>query len=263
MSTARTFDEWSDFLDFARSGRHGLERASRAYEWDGAVSYHEAERLAIDGWHELVEEVEATASWIERQVTQDRSLETTFDAFHDVEGAEVDIARYLSGEPECMVQAIPVQVPKTARTVRLCVSNGVRAQVTTQQFIARGAAVVALIDILRRTQRPLEVWVGSRTSSGQEYVACVQPGDQPLHLGRIMFAIAHPAAHRKLGFAARQAGWKHLDYGLGSESLRESDLPEVDGDSIVLPMLQATDDWSPEASRRWIDQQLDNLLGAE
>jgi hypothetical protein len=193
----------------------------------------------------------------------------------DLSGDVVDVGTFLTGEPECMIAPVMVPTPGTGRVVRIVVPTAVSASVSADTVRARGAAIVALVDVLARCGNRLEVWSWSGVSHGSRgrtsTAVLVQAADQPLDMGRIMFALAHPAWLRRIMFGV----WENpangntpaivTERGSGygtpeSTPPKDGDLPDDDGPSIVLPMLRARDDWSVDKAVAWIAAQLDTIL---
>jgi hypothetical protein len=263
---------YHDVTSFLRDAERGQANGEGS-EWGGGDSYRTCARYAITGWDTEVEPTNAIARRITDVVFTDRALAPDVTTRYDVSGAEVDIDRFLHGEPECLVDLIPRQVARAGRAVRLVVHNGVRADISADVYRRRGAAVVALIDALQAVQHPLEIWAGSdaqftsgyrssRSSERWSYLVQIQSASDPLDIGRVVFFASHPGAHRNLGFAIRtspDAGGHH-DVG-GSHPLGPSCVPDDHtGTTIVLPQLTEGSRWTEAECAAWVEQQLD-LLG--
>lgn len=269
-----TFHSWEDYVDRAviptecdcsHCGGQGTP--------PGAFNHHtrwdEAVRLARQGWDEHRDEVDAIVTHVENQVDLDR-FQTTFETHHDVTGGEVDLGRYLSGEPECMIESLPIRIAKKGRTVRLVVPFGYRASVSARQAIQRGAAIVALADLLAKAQHPVEVWATRSQSfaggtSPTQYHAniLVQRSDEPLDVNRLLFVFAHPAAYRRIGFAAtRQSeGWPKRQHEQGWQKPPQAEhLGEQVENTHLFKTLVSSDDWSERATVEWIKEQLAKIL---
>lgn len=261
------FWDVTSFLDACDgSGEYAHHRAGSS-EWSGGEGYHWCRRTALTGWDAEVAPVQAIASRVIDTVYADRTIADEVTRRYDVSGGEVDIDRFLHGEPECLLELVPRQIAKAGRAVRLVVHNGVRADISADVYRRRGAAVVALLDALQRAGHPLEIWAGSdahlsRGGARWSYLVQIQAASDPLDIGRVVFFASHPGAHRQLGFAVRTsrkgAGWS--DVG-GSHPLGPSCVPDDhDGTTIVLPQLTETSRWTEAESVAWVEQQLD-LLG--
>lgn len=270
----RTFT-WSEWTDKANTVGE-IEGSSRRSDdwhdkWAGG-SFDDAIRMATtDGYHDSIPEAERFSAHVEASVMTDR-LATTFASYFDVAGAEVDMGRYLAGEPECMRESEPIRIASQGRAVRIVVPVCYQSNVDEEVVRQRGAAVMALVDVLARAQHPLEVWgCLACTMNGKRlsYMIEVQRANEPLDMGRVMFALAHPTMLRRLGFAVEEHENKtirntfNIGHGYGSipYAARESDLPEIAGTSIVLPELWPNEDWSEAAALTWINQALSQIFG--
>lgn len=281
LDITRTYDSWADWLAHVQQAPPADLADPKSMVPDspdgfrGTRNWAEAWQLATEGWKAAIADSETFSRRIEERITADR-FQTSFEPRYDVAGAQVDIARFLSGEPECMVEAEPIRIAKLGRAVRLVVNIGARSDVAEHKIRARGAALLALADVLARAQHPLEVWAVSTVDGNADgrrltYWINVHAASEPLDLGKIMFALAHPSSLRRLVFRARELEPRPVrnnyrvtagTYG-SSADVGERELPDHEGYSIVLPRIDARDDWSEAASLQWIEDQLDTIFGAE
>lgn len=287
-----TWDEWVETAASSPVEHPGTDEVTQAHsdtarrmEFCGGWTWDETlERARGEGYHESIDDVETLAHQVEDEITADR-FQTTFVATWDVAGSEVDMGRFLSGDPECMVEATPIRVAKHGRAVRIVVPSNQKGGTDVNAIRMRGAAIVALCDVLARLQHPLEVWAaycnngaGSpHTPSHQQRTALlvqVQRADEPLDMGRIMLAIAHPAANRRLAWSVKDSIAKQrpevrgdlgvgLDGGYGSmsrEALPE-DLPDEQGvQTIILPSFDKQAIWNRATAKQWISEMLDVIF---
>ncbi|WP_234313682.1 hypothetical protein [Streptomyces sp. NBRC 109706] len=242
---------WQEFLDRARApdtisygrGRHNTG------EWPGAT-WAEALRLATDGWTVRVPEVEIAVAALRERV-RDEVMTTMLVPTWDVTGSEVDVGAYLSGVPECMVDATPQRVSTRGRVVTFLVPAGFVNTTPHASVRHRGLALTALCSAIIAAGHSAEVWSGMCVHvEGERYVsvARVISAAEPFDLGRLIFVLAHPAMLRRLWLsvwdsappehAARICGDA---YGQGPFSCRPDDLPDGIGDPYVLPYLEPTD----------------------
>jgi hypothetical protein len=281
-TTHRTHD-WQSFIDLAEKPsttipggvlRRHLDTREGRQEWAGCSHAEALRRARSEGYAEVLPEVEQLVGAIDQQITTER-FQTTFQTTFDVTGSEVDLGRFLSGEPECMVESLPIRIARRGRAVRIVLPVNYSATVEPDQVRRRGAAVMALCDVLARAQHPLEVWAAvCNTAPGGARYACVvkvQDADQPLDAGRLLFALAHPAMLRQLGFAVEEhekattrKQFGYVDgggYGGPSYAVQEGDLPDQYGQTIVLPELQPRDKWELPQAVAWVNQQLECIFG--
>ena len=277
---------WGEFVArcaLPAEGKGGSRLGSRSSDNAncGGTFNQAMERATGKGYAEVLPEVERVAGRVSDQVFTSR-LESTFQAVHDVAGSEVDIDRFLDGTPECMIESEPVRIARQGRAVRVAVN--VSASWCTDEAVIRrrGAAVLALLDVLRRAQHPVEVWavvqVRAQKSDGAVGVTSVlvQRADEPVDEGRLAFALAHPGFLRRLWFACeeqhpggiRQAysfGHTGGGYGIPVPKCREDCVPpDATGHTILVDGLGVGNiKWTEEQGAEWINDQLDTLFGAD
>lgn len=265
-----TWEEFVAAADTPSPEDANSSRRSGRDDWYGATWKGALDMARGAGYRDALPEVEELSRQVEETVAA-QLFQTTFQSTWDVAGAEVDMGRFLSGEPECMIESTPIRLSRHGRAVRIAVPSAVDHRVKAETILARGAAVMALVDILARAQHPLEIWSVAALASnrGQAYRASysvlVQESAQPLDPGRVMFALAHPAMQRRLIFSLREsepqrirerfATANHANYGIPTGAL-EADLPEADGTTIVLPMLTHQERWDAERAVEWVKEQV-------
>jgi hypothetical protein len=176
----------------------------------GAKNVTELMHLATYGLPDVEAEVmEIVESAIE-SVEKDHNF-TGFQPYWDVSGAEVDVARYLSGEPECMIDYQLVETPRAGRVITLCASIAVSSAISQSTIRKRGHGVAALAFALTRLGFNVELWADYSTSfkNGRSTDArirtLVKGANDDLDPARIMFAYTHPAMPRGLNIPAKKA----------------------------------------------------------
>lgn len=125
---------------------------------------------------------------------------------YDVAGGEVDIGRFLAGEPEPMVEYVLAPVPRAGRVLRLQADIYQPWQIAAATIRTAGSAVVELADGLRGRGVGLEIVVTAQltaaaTGSRYETGIVVQRPNEPFDVSRLAFAIAHPGMTRRLLFS--------------------------------------------------------------
>lgn len=264
---------WQEFLDQARapdSIDDGDGRRSGDEEWTGA-SWEEALRLAEDGWTTVLPEVDAEVADLRDRVG-DEVLTTALVPAWDVTGSEVDVGVYLSGVPECMVDAVPQRISARGRVVTFLVPAGYNNSTPHSAVHNRGVALAALCSSIIATGHSVEIWSGfcPFVSDTDRFasVARVVSAAEPLDLGRLMFVMAHPAMLRRLWFAvwdsAPEAAARRMHdshYGHASYDCLPEDLPEGIGDPYILPYLSPKDrQWeTPDTALAWCREMFTSL----
>lgn len=243
---------WQEFVDAARAPDSIDDGAGRDDndEWSGA-SWPEALRLAEDGWTTVLPEVDAEVAELRERVG-DAVLTTALVPAWDVTGSEVDIGAYLSGEPECMVDAAPQQISARGRVVTFLVPAGFVHTTPHAAVLHRGVALSALCSSIIAAGHSVEIWSGFCPYVGDmdrfASVARVVSAAEPLDIGRLMFVMAHPAMLRRLWEAVWDSAPEPVarrmcdeNYGHASYDCFPDDLPDGIPDPYVLPYLSPED----------------------
>lgn len=247
---SHTYDSVTEFATVAKRQIHenhySAIRNGEFLPFTGVGSYDEFDRLTTDGW----EAESAAALDIAESAIHTVSMEheaTSFSPLWDVTGSSVDVARYLSGDPENMIDYEPVATPRHGRVIVLCASISVSSAVTGEAIRRRGYAVAALAFALARMGFAAELWADSTVkvdkNIAQQRILVKGPNDE-LDPARIMFAYAHPGMLRAVALPARHAFpsviASRLDItGYGNPRDPIEDLPEG---TIYLPCLLSDED---------------------
>lgn len=262
---------WSEFVARAEGS---TRRSNEKDSWAGASFPKALEMARGDGYKQAIAKAEEIAGHVEHLVDA-QLTKNTFQAVYATAGAEVDMGRFLSGEPECMVESEPIVISRHGRAVRIAVPVCYSSNVGKDEILARGAAVMALVGVLRRCQHPLEVWatINIHTTNGENgrlsYMIKVQSADQPVDMGRLMYALAHPSMLRQLGFAAedgedettrKQFGIGYGSYGTAPFGIAESDFTDQVENTIILPALRGRGEWDISQSVEWVKEQLARIF---
>ena len=246
-----TYDSVHDLVDSIENRPECFERDDEIAadpDWHGGVrSTEEAIRHARKG---LADRVPDAMSIAESAVsTAEAQAELpAFTSFYDVSGSDVDVARFLAGEPENMVNYQMVMTPRVGRIITLVASISASASIQADTMWNRGVQTVALILALEKIGFQVELWTDMTASSGMHEgtQGCIRtrvkgPG-QLLDVSQIMFAFAHPANFRVLHFAGMHLFPKPLqrELGVGSHYGYPADPVEemYPEGAIVLPSLK-------------------------
>lgn len=221
---------------------------------DGVRSFRDVELLAVKGWTDREAQAYAVASSAIETVTREHDV-PTFTPVYDVTGAEPDVALFLSGEPECMVEYQLQASPKAGRVITVVAGICVSAGIDTETVIKRGQAIGGLVLALSRIGLTVELWTDVSTDSGGKrgtVKTMVKGANDTLDMARIMYAVAHPSAMRVLGLAAMHSFPKGhqeaLHIGITYGSVSQPDPREYPDGAVILPALHY-DDRGPHAER--------------
>lgn len=138
-----TFDSLGEYADAAMSGPRGLqswETGRFMEEFSASPSMDAAVAWAHDGWSTHREKFSLAVDAFTASHGR-----PTFTTTFDVAGAWVDVDRFLSGEPECMVQPV---ITHDKPIVRIAVNGAAPHTVDASQIIKSGGFVTGLVDVL-------------------------------------------------------------------------------------------------------------------
>jgi len=260
-------------LDLPLSNRSSHSESSGA--WYGTRSFWEASKLAREGWPEGLEKIAALSERIGTvvgQYVQGQSL------VHDVQGAYVDVGRFLEGDPENMIDfAEELKLGDGGRIVKLVIDTGASCGITGDQIFRRGAAIIALVDALEKAGLVAEIELLYLTNSeghhrgkqAQSQIRfLVKRAGENIELDRIAYLFAHSSWIRRHAFALQEGQseeYRRL-FGIGSGCYGYpcNKLPEqFTGDGIIAIDALGSGDryttqaWNSEASAiAWVLDQL-------
>ncbi|MQY12458.1 hypothetical protein SRB5_25920 [Streptomyces sp. RB5] len=263
---------WQEYVDRARapdSIRNGAGRRNAA-KWAGAT-WDGALELAEGGWTTVLPEVDAEVAELRERVG-DEVLTTAMTPAWDVTGSEVDVGVYLSGVPECMVDAVPQRISARGRVVTFLIPAGFDHTTPHSAVLHRGVALAALCSSIIAAGHSVEIWSGfcAYVSKQDRFAAVTRviSAAEPLDIGRLMFATAHPAMLRRLWMAVWDSAppeearrMKGARYGYAPYDCLAEDLPEGITEPYVLPYLAPEDpQWvSVDSALAWCREVFTNL----
>lgn len=218
----RRFESMTEFIAYAEPEQpsQSSHENSAGHSWDLGVGWSGALDLAKHGWSESRPD---TDSLVENLTTViQESLENAFETVTGPIGGEVDMGLYLEGNPECMIGFHLTEHEAQREIVRIVVSTTCSAGESADIVRRRGIAICALVDLIARTGRAVELWaedsVGvSRSGATGRHVTLVKvkEADSYLDIDQVMYAMAHPSFQRRLTFAAQEQETMEVrrDYG--------------------------------------------------
>jgi hypothetical protein len=207
-------------------------------DWDGGLLWNESLDAA-----ELGKWDPPTIGSITLPQFTSESEDTRYS--YDVIGQSLDVAAYVSGEPECWQVEEPVRKP-CGRIIRLAVEIGGNCNIHADSMANRGRAIAALINSLELQGHSIELTLVNAYTNrrGEDYTFLipVKHAGQSIDIKRVQFMIGHPSFYRRLLFglveiaqgesistcmlSARNyipSGFNHISYSQGlSESQTNS-----------------------------------------
>ncbi len=118
------------------------------------------EMVRGDGWPEGAGSVRSMYESIEADIG-DRVV--TNEVEHHVSGAYIDVGAFVEGVPECFLDFRDVERTGAGKVVTIAVNIGVAYDVKSTQILRRGAAIIAVIDLLERSGYRVEVLIVTPT----------------------------------------------------------------------------------------------------
>ena len=163
------------------------------------------------------------------------------------DGIELDVGRYATGDPECLIET--VRATRTTQTLKIAVERSVGASTPVETMRTTGASVLAVVERMRLSGIPTEIWV-TFTQSREEKLSVqvmVQAAGRPVNVDVLSFWISNPAAFRRIGFAIEEQQPRNVREPCGITSARAYGMPTPcpdDGfDEIAPASASAVEQW--------------------
>lgn len=200
------FDSLGEYIRYAKDNptpKDSNQPKSGSFNYTETLA--EACNLATHGWDEIRAEVDAQL---------DELVEHINDAFgefyvseHSTSGAFVDMGRFVTGEPECMVSFVSEPQARMGRVVKIVMNAVVSGHVPADLIKKRGIAVLALIDTIHKLGVGIELWWEESLAGGkQEFSTLIKlhSSEEPMDINSLMFSLAHPDMLRRLQFSVQE-----------------------------------------------------------
>jgi hypothetical protein len=253
----RNIQETLDYMAKSPGGSSEKERSADS-TFTRLPNWPACERAIQFGWPEGLKAVSGLVESLSAFVGSGMLKETFRPA---VSGLFFDVGLVLSGEPEAWLETTETEEEtKGSKVVTLALNCTVSGCVPAATIEARGAAMLALAVLLERSGRSVRVVVGDATTRDGSYLyaeTVVKEAGEPFDLDKLAFWLVCPDVLRRCFFRICEASplREHVDarMGGGYGCPVESWTPEGD---ITLKGILSETAWTPEASRRWIVEQL-------
>jgi hypothetical protein len=155
------------------------------------------------GWDEYLAETLEIAEEAVSMAEREHEMQS-FEPLYDVAGDEPDIGRFLTGEPECMIDYPLTIISKVGKVVTLVGSISASCAIEPEDLRRKGQVVAALAIALERLGHSCELWLDAGYTSGKkEYHTrvLIKGANDQVDPAMIILAYAHPGMLRVLGFA--------------------------------------------------------------
>lgn len=208
------FNSFADLLEWNEKGTDHRSAHMGGSSFYGAKDMPDAYQKAHKGLPrdgiEALDLAEQNVQQMEREL-----LHPTFTPYNDVSGAEVDVALYLQGEPECMVNYQLGDEPKHERVVTIVASVAYHCAISKSAIKKNGQALMALMEAIESTGLQTEIWLDSiqaedlrnfmsdnpdpKGKTGRIAVRVKAPGEM-FDAGMFMYALTHDSFLRSILF---------------------------------------------------------------
>ena len=197
--------------NYKRSSRKGFDPSFHTTE-----TFEDAYTLAVDGWHDIRDKVDAHLDPIRHQLGQ--VLSVTRDRMLDVCGNEINFDRYFDCEPECMYDDVYDELPHNGKVFTMTVDSSLTWDNDAQSVARRGAVLCALVEAFDMLGYQLEIWgewtMRSDTVDGFASVLTrFNTAGEPMDIDSMMFALGSPDWFRRIGFGFGEAQEKLHNFG--------------------------------------------------
>lgn len=259
-----TFESWDRFMRYVReTPRNPRVGHSAAHSeiFDAGATMAEAERLADIGW---IEGAAMGREYLNRLVAQLEGEIERPTISYDVEGAALDIGRYLEGEPECWMKFEHERTPSPqAKFARFVVNVGASGGIRSAVMMKRAAVIIALVEMLESAGTRCEITVVDATGDARMmfdriHYSCsitVKTFEQPCDLPLIAYAAGHPSVLRRHIFRL----YETMDEaGCDAGYAAPTDVaPEHQGDLYFFRLHAGDPQWqSEEGALAWVFENL-------
>lgn len=216
------FDSLHEIVDYAKANplserKSSDEQSDSRTEWAKSATLDEAVTMAHTGYREIRPNVEALM-----EVMEERLAERFGDRFvtqYAVAGGAVDIGKFVTGEPECMIEWVSEPAASMGRVVKVAVAGTASASIDPEDMIRRGTAVVALLDTLHKLGVGVELWwdstITGRDSRDHSTVVRLHDSSNPLDIDDLMWAVCHPSMLRRITFGVQERSETAKAQGVG------------------------------------------------
>jgi hypothetical protein len=255
------FDSWQQYIAATRVETDCVGGHSKNGDthWIGCT-LAEAKTFAAEGW---VEGAERARKFTDLLTSAIGGLIDRVEINYDVEGHNIDVARFLENEPECWQRFDVERVQQPAvKYIRIVVNGAASSGVDAKTIMGRGACIAALVELLEYAGNRCEVVLAMATRSQFNLCALitVKKFDEPLDLPKIAYTLAHPSTLRVHHFAFMETMPRRIREGMsvpGGYGMC-ADVPNEKRGDIYLNFMQyGEEQWtSPSLAVEWVKKEL-------
>ena len=268
------FSSWTAFVDAAEHGettmstqdRHSRHLKGRS--WAGTKTFEEALELAHYGWPKGAARLKDEMDILVSQLPTRRVVRELHMA--PVGPGTLDMNRYIMGHPEPWHTWRDSEFDDYApngEIIPITYCSSASAGVSAEELHHKGATIAALVDVLEKAGRRVELTCvgGAKEGYGNSrkviFRASVKNANDPLDIDRVAFSLAHPATFRRLFFSMMEQSPEEYRSAIGITGYGAYGSPlddeNVEGIYIPASSLYGDSSWSTTANKRaWLKKQL-------
>ena len=265
----RAFESWGDYVTRSEQATGPLGRASRetdsyhSAEWAGTATFEDAVKLARDGWADGAGRLEELTARLEGKLSNVSAVKRIV---YSMAGPGVlDMGRYLMGHPEPYMRwadSEELTDVNPDRIVKLLVNAGANSDLSTERIWWRGAAAVAITDLIESSGARVEIELVRKNRSQATHIRriLVKRAQDHISLEILAFALAHNASHRRIDFSVRETESEPIRRLIGAYSgggygtSTDLDTDEING-ALYVPY-SAPEFSGPESTAQWVVETL-------
>lgn len=245
-------------------GKKGADNKSEygSKSWTGTNNFEEAVHLGREGWNDAINVI---GKLVKKFDVIGKGY--TFSPIYDVSGESVDVGRYMTGEPECMLDW-EVKETTERKIVDIYYTFNACADVDFDQLMRYGASILAMIDYLESMNVRVNLY-------GFDYIYCknntcylnvikLKAADEPLNIPVASFAMCNISMLRRLVFKWFEHKHHIFTSGYGSVlNATKKDLENENDHVVVLNNVSSLgigNFKSDEATIAYIDLMIPRIL---
>jgi len=269
----RDFECWDELIERAeRNPKDNAGRSSYSVEksnrrgWYGTPDFPAAIKLCREGWPEGREIILNLKDKLKDDFI---NITKKIDIQWDVVGEQVDVGRFIEGEPECMA-VFNFKEGMGKGVITICLNIIAACNVPTDIITRRGAACLTIVDILEDMGFRCEIRFGSAVDSGYnhyEISTLLKHSAQAVDLDTLAFSLAHPSMLRRIIFSVEENEPKEIKdifrfHDLGGYG-RPTEMKKLDGIDLLFPHLTHIEQDKFKTDERvveWITTELNKIL---
>lgn len=275
----RTFDSLSAMIEYAnqkttmRAERRSREVSQERTDFTGTRSWDEAMTLT-HRWDDGVANLQRMSVAIK---DADQAPRTVLRKSVAPPG-RVDIGGIAAGDPAAgylQRRKAPAVQRRKGKVIRVLINTGCSFTVEAETIMRRGAAVLALVDMLEARGFRCDIMGCSAVEPSTwstrtlEYRWQVKRADVQIPLSALAFGLAHPSMHRRVVFSCREVEdkatrdhWKiGGNYGSSVDSLLKDEV--IDSGGVYLPQMRgatAVTFEDDDTAREWVREQIERIM---